>query len=148
MTKPRARVLAALALLAVSSASSGPARADRAPLQFGVLNQQSPVLTAERWNPILSYVSTVSGVPLRLKMGPTWQETDAMMARGEFDFIYTNHNFQPQYDGIGYRVIARWGGDAIRCVIAVYRTFRFPSPKNGSVRVTDGLRFEVSDEDD
>ena len=119
MTKFRARVLAALALLAVISASTGPARADRAPLQFGVLNQQSPVLTAERWNPILSYVSTVSGVPLRLKMGPTWQETDAMMARGEFDFIYTNHNFQPQYDGIGYRVIARWGGDAIRCVIAV-----------------------------
>jgi len=89
------------------------------PLVFGVLNQQSPTLTAERWNPILHYLSTVSGVPLALRMGPTVEDTDAMMGRGEMDFVFTNHNFQPEFDGIGYRVIARWAGDPIRCVIAV-----------------------------
>ena len=89
------------------------------PLVFGVLNQQSPALTAERWNPILHYLSTVSGVPLSLRMGPTVEETDAMMGRGEMDFVFTNHNFQPEFDGVGYRVIARWAGDPIRCVIAV-----------------------------
>ena len=87
------------------------------PLSFGVLNQQSPSLTAERWNPILGYVTTSTGVPLRLRMGPTVQETDAMMGRGEFDFVFTNHNFQTEYDRV-YRVIARWGGDPIHCVIA------------------------------
>lgn len=95
------------------------ASAQPAPLAFGVLNQQSPVLTAERWNPILHYVGTVSGVPLRLRMGRTVQETDDMMGRGEFDFMFTNHNFQSEYEGVGYRVIARWGGEPIRGVIVV-----------------------------
>jgi hypothetical protein len=39
--------------------------------------------------------------------------------------------------------------DVVRCVISVYRTFRFPAPKNGSVRVTDGIHLSVShDEED
>lgn len=98
-----------------------PARAgaaDGRPLFFGVLNQQSPLLTAERWNPILAYLTQASGIPLQLKMGRTVQETDAMMGRGEFDLVYTNHNFQREYDGV-YKVIARWGGEPIRGIIAV-----------------------------
>ena len=93
--------------------------AQPAPLAFGVLNQQSPTLTAERWNPILQYVSTASSVPLRLRMGRTVDETDEMMARGELDFVFTNHNFRSDYDKLGYRVIARWGGEPIRCAIVV-----------------------------
>jgi phosphonate transport system substrate-binding protein len=88
------------------------------PRPFGVLNQQSPALTAERWNPILHYVSTASGVPLALRMGATVTETNGMMGRGEFDFVFSNHNFQTEYDGV-YKVIARWGGDPIHGVIAV-----------------------------
>jgi phosphonate transport system substrate-binding protein len=108
---------AVLVLLALAIARSGEA-AER-PLSFGVLNQQSPALTAERWNPILDYVSRKSGVPLRLRMGPTVQETDAMMGRGEFDFMFTNHNFQSEFESVGYHVIARWGGGPIHGVIAV-----------------------------
>jgi phosphonate transport system substrate-binding protein len=100
--------------------------AQPAPLTFGVLNQQSPLLTAERWNPILQYVGTASGVPVRLRMGRTVQETDDMMGRGELDFVFTNHNFQSEYDHLGYRVIARWGGEPIRGVIIV--------PADSSVR--------------
>lgn len=88
------------------------------PLIFGVLNQQSPQVTAERWNPILQYLSEVSGIPLQLRMGPTVTETDAMMARGEFDLVFSNHNFQTEYDGT-YRVLARWGSKNIFGVIAV-----------------------------
>jgi phosphonate transport system substrate-binding protein len=89
------------------------------PLAFGVLNQQSPLRTAERWNPILQYVSNVTGVPLQLRMGPTVQDTNAMMGRGELDFVFTNHNFQPEYTSIGFVVLARWAGDPIHGVIAV-----------------------------
>ncbi len=113
------RALVALSLLLIVLLAPGPTRGQQVSLAFGVLNQQSAVLTAERWNPILRYLSSVSGVPLRFSMGSTVQETDRMMGRGEFDFVYTNHNFQPEYDVIGYRVIARWGGEPIRCVIAV-----------------------------
>ena len=95
------------------------AAAQQPPQAFGVLNQQSPALTAERWNPILHYASTVSGVPLQLKMGRTVQETNAMMARGEFDFVFTNHNFQSEFDSLGFKVIARWAGEPIRAVIVV-----------------------------
>lgn len=98
---------------------AGPAHAtEPGALVFGVLNQQSPRLTAERWNPLLHYLTETTGIPLQMKMGRTVQETDAMMGRGEFDFAYTNHNFQSEYDGV-YKVIARWGGEPIRCIIAV-----------------------------
>jgi phosphonate transport system substrate-binding protein len=108
--------LAGLALLLMFASDSG---AQERPLTFGVLNQQSASLTAERWNPLLQYVSTAIGVPLRLRMGPTVDDTDAMMGRGELDFVFTNHNFQSEFDGIGYKVIARWSGEPIRGVIAV-----------------------------
>lgn len=110
------------------------------PLVFGVLNQQSPIQSAEKWNPILRYLTEKTGIPLRLKMGSTVEITDAMMGREEFDLIYSNHNFQSEYDG-KYRVIARWAGQPIRAVIVVLddspamtikdmkdMTVAFPSP--------------------
>lgn len=106
-----------LAILAVLSCLATPSRAD-GPLAFGVLNQQSPAKTAEKWNPILQYLAAATGLSFQLKMGATVQETDAMMGRGEFDLVYTNHNFLPQYDGI-YRVIAKWSEKPIYGVIAV-----------------------------
>lgn len=107
--------VAALLLLPATPASTQQAQ----PLAFGVLNQQSPALTAERWNPILHYVGSVSGVSLQLKMGRTVQDTNAMMVRGDFDFVFTNHNFQSEYDALGFKVIARWAGEPIHTVIAV-----------------------------
>ncbi|MGZ5970395.1 MAG: hypothetical protein ACXWP4_22145, partial [Polyangiales bacterium] len=38
--------------------------------------------------------------------------------------------------------------DVVNCVVSVYRSFRFPAPKNGSVRVTDGIKFDTTEEDD
>jgi phosphonate transport system substrate-binding protein len=106
-------------LIVITVGVVGGALAQDRPLAFGVLNQQSAIRTAERWNPILHYVSSASGVPLQLRMGPTVQDTNAMMGRGEFDFVFTNHNFQAEFDHIGFRVIARWAGDPIHGVIAV-----------------------------
>ena len=93
--------------------------ADSGTYAFGVLNQQSPQLTAERWNPILRYLGQMTGHSLQLRMGPTVQETDAAMGRGDYDFMFTNHNFQSAYDHVGYRVIARVGGELNYGVIIV-----------------------------
>lgn len=90
------------------------------PLQFGVLNQQSAIRTAERWNPILGYLMSKTGIPLELKMGATVDQTDDMMGREEFDLLFTNHNFQPKYDGI-YTVLARWAGMPVRSLIVVLK---------------------------
>jgi phosphonate transport system substrate-binding protein len=82
-----------------------------APLTFGVLNQQSPLLTAERWNPIFNYLQQVTGMAFVLRMGQNVQATDATL-------VFTNHNFHPKYDGL-YRVIASWGDRPVFGVIAV-----------------------------
>jgi phosphonate transport system substrate-binding protein len=86
---------------------------------FGVLNQRSITLSAEYWNPILSYVSRKSAVPLRLKMGRTAPETSAMIGRSEFDFVYSNTIFTPANDPVGYRVFARLSEDAIQGQVVV-----------------------------
>src|SRR5574343_1629494 len=97
------------------------ALAEEPALAFGVLNQQSPQLTAERWNPVFSYLSGVTGYKFQLRMGQNVQATNAMMARGEFDLVFTNHNFRPEYDGT-YKVLARWGNTPIFGVLAVLET--------------------------
>ncbi|MGE5526928.1 MAG: phosphate/phosphite/phosphonate ABC transporter substrate-binding protein [Rhodospirillaceae bacterium] len=102
------RCIAALATAAVAwYAALSPAHAEEASFSFGVITQRSPVLTAQYWNPILRYVSEKSGVPLRLKLAKTGPEHSEMIGRGEFDFIYSNHNFNVKNDVVGYRVIAR-----------------------------------------
>jgi hypothetical protein len=60
-----ARAVFALALamvwpLTVQAQAQAPAK----PYAFNVLNQRTLALTAEYWNPILTYVSKKSGVPL------------------------------------------------------------------------------------
>lgn len=80
------------------------------PLSFGVLNQQPAAETAALWNPILQYLSTKTGLVFKLKMGTTVQETDTMTAQGDFDFLYSNHNFDPAYGQANYYPLAQWGG--------------------------------------
>lgn len=107
---------AALALGAALLPQS-PAIAASEALFFNVLNQRSVSLTAQYWNPILSYVSKKSGVPLELKLAKTAAESDLIAEKGLFHFIYTNHLFTPDRDRLGYRVIARPAGPGIRAQI-------------------------------
>jgi phosphonate transport system substrate-binding protein len=60
---------------------------------FGVLAQQSAVLTASSWNPILSYVEKKSGVKLTLRTARTGDESKVATDKGEYDFVYSNHIF-------------------------------------------------------
>ena len=50
-----------MVLLALLFLANLAGAADGKPLVFGVLNQQSPALTAERWNPILHYLGVATG---------------------------------------------------------------------------------------
>jgi phosphonate transport system substrate-binding protein len=77
------------------------------------------VLHAQYWNPILRYVGEKSGVHLQLKLPRTAPEHSEMIGRGEFDFIYSNHNFTLTNDKVGYSVIARPVEEAIRSQIVV-----------------------------
>jgi phosphonate transport system substrate-binding protein len=130
-----------LAILMVAIRPALAENAMRRPLIFGVLNQQSALQTAEYWNPILRYLSKKTGVWLSLKMGPTVDITDKMMAHEEFDLVFTNHSFQEKYDG-KYRVLVRRAGLPVKGVLVVHEdspvkqlvqlaglTVAFPSPQ-------------------
>ena len=108
----------AAALLAAIFLAPLPAAAEQ-PYAFHVLMQRSIALTAQYWNPILTYVSTKSGVPLVLKLTRTAQEGNAIAEQLGYDFLYTNHFFTPERDRLGYRVIARPAGPGIRSQIVV-----------------------------
>src|SRR5213594_425468 len=82
------------------------------PLSFGVIIWRSPTLTAQFWNPILRHVSERSGVPLQLKVAQTGPEHTAMVRRGDYHFLYSNHNFIKENEEGGYRVFARSKEDA------------------------------------
>lgn len=107
----------------------GLAAAQEGVLVFGVLNQQSPQLTAERWNPVFRYLGEVTGLKFQLRMGQNVAATNAMMANGEFDLVFTNHNFRPEYDGV-YKVLARWDNQPSYGVIAVRADSKLRSLKD------------------
>lgn len=86
---------------------------------FYVLNQRTVALTAQYWNPILTYASAKSGVPLELRLAKTAQEGNAVAEAGRYDFQYTNHFFTPERDRLGWKVIARPAGPGIRSQIVV-----------------------------
>lgn len=80
---------------------------------FGVLSQRSAVLTAQYWNPLLDHVSRKAGISLQLKIARTAPESNAAIARGEYDFVYSNTIFLPATSAPGYQVILRPKADAI-----------------------------------
>lgn len=84
------------------------------PYSFGVLSQRSPVLTAEHWNPILDYIERRTGITLLLKITRTAPESNDAIARGDYDFVYSNTIFLPDTSRQGYRVILRPKGEPIR----------------------------------
>ncbi len=109
----------AVLLAAAAIAAYSPGVAAQKAYTFYVLNQRSVALTAQYWNPILTYVGKKSGVPLELKLAKTAQEGNAIAEKGGYDFQYTNHFFTPERDGLGWKVIARPAGPGIRSQIVV-----------------------------
>jgi phosphonate transport system substrate-binding protein len=74
---------------------------------FGPANQRSPSLTAQYWNPILDYVSRRSGIKLELQVASTGDRSSETTVKGEYDFVYNNHQFKPSAASQGYSVILR-----------------------------------------
>lgn len=75
--------------------------------RFSPVNQYGIELTARYWNPIIDHVSARSGVKLELKIGRTSADTTAYVLANEVEFVFSNHLFSPEREGLGWRVIAR-----------------------------------------
>ena len=83
------------------------AEAQQASYSFSPVPQYGIGLTASYWNPILDYVSEKSGVKLNLKISRTSADTAAFVLAREVDFIFSNHLFSPERDGLGWKVFGR-----------------------------------------
>jgi phosphonate transport system substrate-binding protein len=110
---------AALLLAASIGLQTPQAAAQHKPYTFYVLHQRTISLTAQYWNPILTFVSAKSGVPLELKLAKNARDGNAIAEAGGYDFQYTNHFFTPERDRLGWKVIARPAGPGIRSQIVV-----------------------------
>lgn len=113
------KLIGAAAIFALAVVWSSPAMAQAKPYAFNVLNQRTIALTAEYWNPIVTYVSQKSGVPLELKLAKNAHEGNQVAEKGGYDFLYTNHFFTPERDGLGFQVIARPIGPGLQAQIVV-----------------------------
>ncbi len=87
--------------------------------KFSPVNQYGLQLTAAYWNPIIEYVSAVSGVRLQLKIGRTSADTTGYVLAQEVDFAFTNHMFSPERERMGWKVLARRDAPPLRGQIAV-----------------------------
>jgi phosphonate transport system substrate-binding protein len=113
------KTLTFVLLIAAAALSVNVSAQTKKSYTFYVLNQRSVALTAQYWNPIMTYVSRKSGVPVELKLAKTAQEGNAIAEKGGYDFQYTNHFFTPDRDRLGWKVIARPAGPGIRSQIVV-----------------------------
>src|SRR4029079_1154197 len=115
----RRTIIKSALLMAAAGALHSPGAAAQQAHSFYVLHQRTVSLTAQYWNPILTYVGRKSGVPLELKLAKTAQEGHHNAEAGAYAFLYTNHFFPPERDPLGYKVIARPAGPGIRSQIVV-----------------------------
>lgn len=111
--------LPSLALAQAPAAPAAPASPGQKSYAFNVLNQRTIALTAAYWNPILAHVSKKAGVQLQLKLAKNAREGNLIAEKGGYDFLYTNHFFTPERDGLGYTVIARPVGPGLQAQIVV-----------------------------
>lgn len=97
----------------------GAAAQEKKAYAFYVLHQRTISLTAQYWNPILTYVSRKSGVPVELKLAKNAQLGNQNAEAGKYDFQYTNHFFTPERDRLGWKVFVRPAGPGIRSQVVV-----------------------------
>ncbi|MEY4504911.1 MAG: hypothetical protein RL154_1208 [Pseudomonadota bacterium] len=60
---------------------------------FGVVAQRSATLTANIWNPILTYVEHKTGIKLILSTARTGDDSKLGTDKGTYDFVYSNQFF-------------------------------------------------------
>lgn len=110
-------VLAANLATLCSTAASAQVAAEG--YKFSPVNQYGLQLTAGYWNPIIEYISAVSGVRLQLKIGRTSADTTGYVLAQEVDFAFTNHLFSPERERMGWKVLARRDAPPLHGQIAV-----------------------------
>lgn len=97
---------------------------------FSVVPLRSAVLTAQYWNPILSYVGAKAGVNLELQISRSVSDSAVALEQGGFDFNYSYLIFRPKAQLQKYKVILRSRGGDIRSQIVTLASSSIKSLKD------------------
>lgn len=108
---------------------------------FGVVPQLSPIVTAERWQPLLNEISRQTGSTLRFATATSVTTFEERVLHGEYDYVYLNSLlYQQTLKSQGYRALVR-DEKPLRGIIVVRhdgptsldelakKTLAFPSPR-------------------
>ena len=91
-------------------------------LTFAVVPQQSAKTLAERWQPLIDYVSNYTGLTIEFKTAKDIPTFEANLTAGLYDIAYMNpYHFVVFNESAGYRSLARQRDKKIRGLIVVHK---------------------------
>jgi phosphonate transport system substrate-binding protein len=86
----------------------------------GIVPQQSAVIMARNWAPLLQYLEKNTGLSLRFKTAPNIPEFEQRLAQGEYDFAYMNpYHYVVFSNKPGYRSLVREKDTRLQGVLVV-----------------------------
>ncbi|MBJ2128650.1 phosphate/phosphite/phosphonate ABC transporter substrate-binding protein [Alteromonas sp. IB21] len=102
------------------------------PITFGVVPQQSAKKMAEKWQPLIDYVSDFTGLDIQFKTAKDIPTFESDLALGKYDVAYMNpYHFVVFNESAGYRSLAHQRDTKIRGLIVVH--------KDSSIKTIDDL---------
>lgn len=111
--------------LALIGASASPAfGAGTAPgMSFGVVPQAPPAQLAEKWEPLLTWLSARSGVPLRFETAKDIPSFEARLADSAYDLAFMNpYHYTVYHRRPGYEAFAHEADRQLQGVLVVARS--------------------------
>ncbi|MHC6648293.1 phosphate/phosphite/phosphonate ABC transporter substrate-binding protein [Alteromonas sp. HB246098] len=109
-------ILTALCLTIVTLSSNAKT------LTFAVVPQQSAKTLAERWQPLIDYMSNYTGLAIEFKTAKDIPTFEANLTAGLYDIAYMNpYHFVVFNESAGYRSLARQRDKKIRGLIVVHQ---------------------------
>ena len=88
---------------------------------FGIVPQQSAVVLAKKWLPILKYLSQKTGYKFVFKTTSSIPEFEKNVLNKEYDFAYMNpYHYTVFHDKSGYEALLKQGDKQIRGILVTH----------------------------
>ncbi|WCP67822.1 phosphate/phosphite/phosphonate ABC transporter substrate-binding protein [Vibrio tubiashii] len=119
-----------------------PAQAQEQTLTFGIVPQQSAIVLAKNWGPILKHLSEETGYKIVFRTAKDIPEFEQRVLKGEYDIAYMNpYHYTVFHQNPGYKAFAKQKDKQIRGILVTKydspiqdlqdlngKTLVFPSP--------------------
>lgn len=127
------------------------------PVTFGIVPQQSASELAERWTPVMTYLSKVTGRTFKFSTARDIPTFERRLAAGEYDFAYMNpYHYTVFHERPGYTVFARENTKLVGIIVVRKdgpihslselrrQTLAFPGPASFAATLLPLAHFRLS----